>query len=458
MAVKKSTFSYVVIPTGCGKPAERPKENTVLRPYYTIGANGQHVAGPPTPMTAKRRLATFRIDAATRTEQGALRVEANLTKTGIFDYALPDGGVVRELRPAAEVFSPASLDSLKGSPVTVLHPSEFVDVGNWRMLGVGFVLDARANDPYVQGTLVITDAKAIELIEAGDLKEISCGYTADIQPAPQGTTDYDVVQMGLTYNHAALGPENWGRLGNDVALRLDSSNHIALEYTMNKLRTDEAPNEEEATEAPAEETKDAQAPLQAPQADEEMAEEEEAVTEDAEAPGKDPIRAEDEECESTDAEAEEQKPVFDTEAAFGALNEKLDELLGRLPAAKKDEDHPAEEKTDSKDSIEALVQARVAQTLRARAAHAALCGPQAKQDGKTDAELCTEALATVAVTPATEDETSLLAQAEAAAAAAATLGAKADDARPSFAERLRGQETTAGNDASFADRLKARVN
>ena len=54
-----------------------------------------------------------------RTPQGFLRVKARLTKTGVFIY---ENG--REYRSEEEVFRAYSLESLKGAPVTDLHPSE----------------------------------------------------------------------------------------------------------------------------------------------------------------------------------------------------------------------------------------------------------------------------------------------------------------------------------------------
>ncbi|MCA9508448.1 MAG: DUF2213 domain-containing protein [Myxococcales bacterium] len=51
--------------------------------------------------------------------QGFLRVNARLNKTGVFSYR--DG---REHRGESEVFRADSLESLKGEPVTDLHPSE----------------------------------------------------------------------------------------------------------------------------------------------------------------------------------------------------------------------------------------------------------------------------------------------------------------------------------------------
>lgn len=54
-----------------------------------------------------------------RTAQGFLRVNARLTKVGVFKYK---GG--REYRSEEEVFRADSLASLKGAPVTDLHSSE----------------------------------------------------------------------------------------------------------------------------------------------------------------------------------------------------------------------------------------------------------------------------------------------------------------------------------------------
>jgi hypothetical protein len=58
------------------------------------------------------------------------------------------------------------------------------------------------------------------LIEHGYLKEVSCGYFMTPVPVEDGTADYSQTQIRM--NHAALGPEGWGRLGSDVSLTLDS--------------------------------------------------------------------------------------------------------------------------------------------------------------------------------------------------------------------------------------------
>jgi hypothetical protein len=52
--------------------------------------------------------------------------------------------------------------------------------------------------------------------------------------------DADYVQTQIRYDHAALGPEGWGRLGRDVCLRLDSNQDQIVRYL-----TDEEVMEEE---------------------------------------------------------------------------------------------------------------------------------------------------------------------------------------------------------------------
>jgi hypothetical protein len=54
-----------------------------------------------------------------RTPQGFLRVKARLTKAGVFSY-----GDTKEYRPSEEIFKEDFLSSLKGAPITDLHPSE----------------------------------------------------------------------------------------------------------------------------------------------------------------------------------------------------------------------------------------------------------------------------------------------------------------------------------------------
>ena len=173
----------------------------------------------------------FRLDLATgqlqdrrRTPHGGLIARANLTRTGVFTYAMPDGSSRRELRHPDDVFAADSLATYPHAPVTVDHPGR-VDTKNWRDHAVGHVAGAvKREGDFVSGELTVEDSDAIARAESGKLQEISCGYQCGIDATP-GTydgQDYDVRQKDIRINHVAMGPSGWGRMGPEVRLRLDS--------------------------------------------------------------------------------------------------------------------------------------------------------------------------------------------------------------------------------------------
>lgn len=163
---------------------------------------------------------------AERTPQGFLRIPAYLTRVGVLEYRRPDGSLVRELRPREEVFKADSLATLSAAPVTDLHPTRMVSPKNVRELQIGHVSEAvRADGRHVAGHVTVQDEAAIEAVQAGKRRELSCGYQCRIDATPgvyEGER-YDQVQRDITYNHVAIGPKNWGRAGRDVALRVDSA-------------------------------------------------------------------------------------------------------------------------------------------------------------------------------------------------------------------------------------------
>jgi hypothetical protein len=88
----------------------------------------------------------------------------------------------------------------------------------------------RQDGALVTAALVIEDADSIARVERGEDKELSCGYSCDVQAKP-GTwrgQRYDAVQTNIRYNHIALGPAGWGRAGSDVSLRLDSGDAVIV--------------------------------------------------------------------------------------------------------------------------------------------------------------------------------------------------------------------------------------
>lgn len=181
-------------------------------------------------------LRTFRLDFSSakslgkikQTGDGGLRIPAKLSRTGILDYTYQDGSASAEFRSPEEVFSQDSLDSFRSVTVTKGHPALGVSPDNWKQLAVGHVAeDVRADGNFVAATIVIKDPETVADILAGDLMELSCGYTCKVEPAT-GEHDgrkFDNVQREIRGNHVALGPKDWGRAGNDVRLYLDS--HLA---------------------------------------------------------------------------------------------------------------------------------------------------------------------------------------------------------------------------------------
>ena len=164
---------------------------------------------------------------------GAYRFRATVARTGLQTYHDAQGRPIREYRDPAEVFAAESLESLGSVAVTVNHPPEGVDSETWRSDAVGHVSDRAPNrvtidgEDWIEADLIVSDAATLKRIEAGDLVEISMGYTADVvfDADPQGR--YDAVQRNIRFNHAALLPPNHARAGRQARLRLDG-HQVAL--------------------------------------------------------------------------------------------------------------------------------------------------------------------------------------------------------------------------------------
>lgn len=171
-----------------------------------------------------------------RTPQGFLRVSARLSRTGIFRY---DSG--KEYRSEDEVFKADSLLSIKGAPVTDLHPSEkgaesFLTPANAKEHIIGIAESVERDGEFLTGSLLVFHEDAIKAIESGDRREISLGYTCRIDATPGSINGeaYDAVQRDIVVNHVAIGPAGWGRAGAECSIRKDS--HITPQ---GKIRMDE---------------------------------------------------------------------------------------------------------------------------------------------------------------------------------------------------------------------------
>lgn len=169
-----------------------------------------------------------------RMPNGMMRVDANLTRIGVFHYLRADGTTLRELRRPEQVFDPESVQSFRMVPVTNEHPPVEVTADNAREYAVGSVSDSVHRDgDFLRSSLMLFDKKAVADVEAGKA-EISCGYTCDLDFTP-GKWDgepYDAVQTRIRGNHVAIVER--GRAGPEVRIRMDALGGIMVPKKINK--------------------------------------------------------------------------------------------------------------------------------------------------------------------------------------------------------------------------------
>ena len=142
------------------------------------------------------------------------------------------------LRPADELEKAAG--TFNGLPVLLEHHP--IDAENpakeWVVGSVG--TDGKFEQPYLKNSMTITDAQAIQYIEDGTAKEISCSYrftpefkSGEFTEADGSKVHYDFIMRNIEGNHVALVPE--GRAGRDV--RVADSNEFINKATNEERRT-----------------------------------------------------------------------------------------------------------------------------------------------------------------------------------------------------------------------------
>lgn len=143
-------------------------------------------------------------------------------KCELYEDCEGDQTIIDVDRKPEQVFSPETLASFENKPLTCEHPNENVTPENYRDYAIGFVRDVHKGkyegQDVMLGTLVVTDADAIDLIESGDMNELSCGYDCDI------TTGDNPEQINIRGNHVALCSQ--GRAG--IAKIIDSLDELPL--------------------------------------------------------------------------------------------------------------------------------------------------------------------------------------------------------------------------------------
>lgn len=154
---------------------------------------------------------------------GWLRADATIARTGIQKYQKADGSTYCELRLPEEVFSKESMDSFSMVPVTDGHPSEPLNSENTKLHQVGQIGENIEKDGnLLRAKILITDARVIAKVLSGEKVQLSNGYLADVEPS-SGTYQgehYDSIQRNIRGNHVALVHQARG--GPELRVRLDS--------------------------------------------------------------------------------------------------------------------------------------------------------------------------------------------------------------------------------------------
>ena len=180
---------------------------------------------------------------ATKTDEGYLVDTPIVGRIGIQTYINADGTIRKEYRPADEVFHPDALASMSGKPITDQHPNGKVTAANFKKLTIGTILGAGKQDgDNVTANIIIQDAEAIAKAEKGGVRELSLGYSVDLEETPgeYNGEKYDAIQRNIRVNHLALVPK--GRAGN-ARLNLDRCDAVAftedvMSVTLSRVRLD----------------------------------------------------------------------------------------------------------------------------------------------------------------------------------------------------------------------------
>lgn len=160
-----------------------------------------------------------------RMPDGRVRVDAHITRAGIFRYELPNGKVRLELRTPEEVFNEDSINTAKQMPFTNNHPSVgLLTPKTTKKFAVGATGEnVIRDDDHLRTSVVAFDEATISDMENGKL-QVSCGYMCDLDMTPGVDPKYgryDAKQLNIRYNHLALVDN--ARAGQSARVRMDGA-------------------------------------------------------------------------------------------------------------------------------------------------------------------------------------------------------------------------------------------
>ena len=168
-----------------------------------------------------------------KTSEGFLRVDIVIASMGVLPYQeIDESGelyIKNELIDNS-IYSKEFLDSCEGMPFVLEHPQDaegnftVINSENYKDLIKGAVSSPRIDKATnrVIGTLTIYDKEIIELVESGELEEVSQGYKCTVieKAGTHEGEKYDAIQKNMIMNHFALVPE--GRAGKKVRILFNS--------------------------------------------------------------------------------------------------------------------------------------------------------------------------------------------------------------------------------------------
>lgn len=168
------------------------------------------------------------------TNDGFLKTEALITKVGVYQYKLANGNKVNVFKSPKEIFSDATMESMKMLPITNGHPptdTRLINSKTAKTFSVGFLGETikNENNEYLRATMVITDQKTIDDITKKGKKQLSAGYTGELieESGIFNGQQYTHVQKSIRGNHVAVVEK--GRVGADVAIVLDGADAVMID-------------------------------------------------------------------------------------------------------------------------------------------------------------------------------------------------------------------------------------
>lgn len=199
-----------------------------LHPGVAATLAAMNSGTPAMDKIAADKLAFDRASVRTYDQDGRLRVEmTNISKATVNPYLgseIPDGDrlgldpkrVYQLLRDPEELAKAA--ETFNGVPLLDTHiPSTAWDHPKGKVVGTTGT-DAVFEAPYLKNSLIVWTQDAIQGIESGEQRELSCGYRyrADMTPGTYDGVQYDGVMRDIRGNHVALVAA--GRAGPDVVV------------------------------------------------------------------------------------------------------------------------------------------------------------------------------------------------------------------------------------------------